>query len=328
MKKLFSVLLATLLLTALCGIASAETGIGIEPGETMPDFTAALTDGTTVTLSELLKEKDLVVLNLFASFCKPCEKEFPEMEKICQANRDRMEIVALSAYSEDTMEVIADYKESHALSFPMGLAGEDLSFLEISGFPTTIMIDHNGKVGLVKVGAFVGEGEFEEKVNYFLSADYNGESLSFEKAVSFTQYIIYALIFVAVNTLALAIGRWGMLRKAGKKGWHSLIPFLNVFQEYSVCWKGWIGLLAEVCGKGAFAFSMAGLPVVYYALLGAGFLIGIPEGLKLAKAFGKGKVFGVLLALPFFKDICRFILGVSRAEYHGPEAEVTEAPAA
>ena len=217
MKKLFSVLLAVLMLAALCGIASAETGIGIEPGETMPDFTATLTDGTTVTLSELLKEKDLVVLNLFASFCKPCEKEFPEMEKIYQANRDRMEIVALSAYSEDTMEVIADYKESHALSFPMGLTGEDLSFLEISGYPTTIMIDHNGKVGLVKVGAFVGEGEFEEKVNYFLSADYSGESLSFEKAVSFTQYIIYALVFVTVNTLALAIGRWGMLRKAGKR---------------------------------------------------------------------------------------------------------------
>ena len=93
MKKLFSVLLAVLMLAALCGIASAETGIGIEPGETMPDFTATLTDGTTVTLSELLKEKDLVVLNLFASFCKPCEKEFPEMEKIYQANRDRMEIV-------------------------------------------------------------------------------------------------------------------------------------------------------------------------------------------------------------------------------------------
>ena len=64
MKKLFSVLLAVLMLAALCGIASAETGIGIEPGETMPDFTATLTDGTTVTLSELLKEKDLVVLNL------------------------------------------------------------------------------------------------------------------------------------------------------------------------------------------------------------------------------------------------------------------------
>ena len=49
---------------------------------------------------------------------------------------------------------------------------------------------------------------------------------------------------------------------------------------------------------------------------------------KLAKAFGKGKVFGVLLALPVFKDICRFILGVGGAGYRSPELEVTEAPAA
>ena len=73
MKKLISVLLAVLLLAALCGIASADTGIGVEPGQQMPDFTVSLTDGSTATLSELLKEKDLVVLNIFASFCKPCE---------------------------------------------------------------------------------------------------------------------------------------------------------------------------------------------------------------------------------------------------------------
>ena len=36
--------------------ACADTGVGIEPGQTMPDFTASLTDGTTVTLSELLAE--------------------------------------------------------------------------------------------------------------------------------------------------------------------------------------------------------------------------------------------------------------------------------
>ena len=110
MKKPISVLLAVLRLAALCGIASADTGIGVEPGQKMPDFTVSLTDGSTATLSELLKEKDLVVLNIFASFCKPREREFPEMEEVYQANRDRMEIVSVSGYSVDTMDVIAAYK--------------------------------------------------------------------------------------------------------------------------------------------------------------------------------------------------------------------------
>ena len=305
--------------------ASTDTGIGLELGQAMPDFTVPLTDGTSATMSGTLKEKDLVVLNIFASWCSPCEREFPGMESVYQANKDRVEIISVSGDPSDTMEVISEYKSSHGLSFPMGLAGDGLSFMKFPGFPTTVFIDRDGKVGFVKIGAFASEKDFEEKISYFLSPDYDGKPLALERASSPLPYLLGWMLIGSVLTL---IGRWRIFRKAGKKGWHSLIPFLNIFQEYSVCWKGWIGLLAEVCSKGAFAFSMAGLPVVYYVLLGAGFLIGIPEGLKLAKAFGKGKVFGVLLALPVFKDICRFILGVSGAEYQSPEPEVTEAPAA
>ena len=94
MKKLISVLLLVVLLaTALSITAYADSGIGVKPGQNMPAFTVDLTDGTTATLSELLKEKDLVVLNIFASWCKPCEREFPEMEEVYQANSDRMVIV-------------------------------------------------------------------------------------------------------------------------------------------------------------------------------------------------------------------------------------------
>ena len=90
MKKLISVLLLVVLLaTALSITAYADSGIGVKPGQNMPAFTVDLTDGTTATLSELLKEKDLVVLNIFASWCKPCEREFPEMEEVYQANRTR-----------------------------------------------------------------------------------------------------------------------------------------------------------------------------------------------------------------------------------------------
>ena len=304
---------------------STDTGIGLELGQAMPDFTVSLTDGTSANLSETLKEKDLVVLNVFASWCGPCEREFPGMESVYQVNKDRVEIISVSGDPNDTMDVISEYKSAHGLSFPMGLAGDGLSFMKVAGFPTTVFIDRDGKVGFVKVGAFASEKDFEEKINVFLSPEYDGKPLALEKAFSPTPYLLGWMLIGSILTI---IGRWRILRKAGKKGWHSLIPFLNVFQEYSVCWTGWFGLLAEVCSKSAFFLNTDGLPALYYILLGAGFLIGIPEGLKLAKAFGKGKVFGVLLALPFFKDICRFILGVGGARYQSPEPEMTEAPAA
>jgi len=76
----------------------------------MPEFSVELTDGSQAVLSELLEENDLVVLNIFASWCGPCEIEFPEMEKVYQENKDRMVIVAVSGDPEDTMEMISDYK--------------------------------------------------------------------------------------------------------------------------------------------------------------------------------------------------------------------------
>ena len=175
MKKIISILLTVLLIAALGCSAYADSGIGVEPGQAMPDFTVSLTDGTTATLSELLKEKDLVVLNIFASWCGPCEREFPEMETVYQANSERMVILSVSGDPADTMEMISDYKASHSLSFPMGLAGDALDFLTIPGFPTSIFIDRSGNVGFIKVGAFASQEEFEGKVNTFLSADYNGK---------------------------------------------------------------------------------------------------------------------------------------------------------
>ena len=43
-----------------------------------------------------LRNKEVVVLNIFASWCGPCEKEFPDMEKTYQKYKDKMEIVAVS----------------------------------------------------------------------------------------------------------------------------------------------------------------------------------------------------------------------------------------
>ena len=199
MKRVFTILILTVILIAVPGsFAYADTGIGVEPGEVMPDFTVSLTDGTKATLSELTAEKDLVVLNIFATWCGPCEREFPDMEKTYQANRDRMEIVSVSGDPSDTMEMIADYKASHGLSFPMGQAGDALGFLRISGYPTSILIDRSGKVGMVKVGAFIGQGEFEEKVAHFLSAEYDGKPLAAEKAFSLSLYLYGWFVLGAV----------------------------------------------------------------------------------------------------------------------------------
>ena len=319
MKHMTGLLLTVLLLAAISCPVYANSGIGVEPGQDMPDFTVSLTDGTSATLSELLKEKELVVLNVFASWCGPCEKEFPDMEKVYQANSDKMVILSVSGDPDDTLEKISDYKASHNLSFPMGIAGDSLDFLAVTSFPTTVFITREGKVGFTKVGAFVTEGEFEEKVNTFLSPDYDGKPLEAEKASHFFTILIGIAL---IGRLIRLIGRWLILSKAGKKGWHSLIPFLKLYDEYAICWNGWFGVAAELCLAVSIAASAFGLGnAIHYIPEIIGFLFSIPQGFKLAKAFGKGKGFGVLLAIPLVGDFARFILGVSKAQYQAEAAK-------
>ena len=318
MKKIVSVLLALLLLAGLSCTAFAAQD-GIQPGDPMPDFTVTLCDGTSATLSELLKENELVVLNVFATWCGPCKLEFPEMDRVYQANRDRMVILSVSGDPADTAEMIAAYKEENALSFPMGMAGDALDFLDVTAYPTTVFIDRDGKVGFYKVGSFVQEGDFEAKVNTFLSPDYDGTPLASEVASGTLPIILLvgaALAVIAV--ILLVIGRWCLFRKAGKPGWHSIIPILSMYQEYAISWKGWVGLLSLLCGAGMSASYMLlgqtnASALLMLALGLVSFVLHVIESFRLAKAFGKGGGTGILLVL--LRNISRFFLGVGKAKY-------------
>ena len=318
MKKFVSILLALLLLAAL-GCTAFAAQDGIQPGDAMPDFTVTLCDGSSATLSELLKDHDLVVLNVFATWCGPCKMEFPEMEKTYQAHRDRMVILSVSGDPNDTAEMIAAYKEENALSFPMGMAGDALDFLDVTAFPTTLFIDRDGKVGFYKVGSFVQEGDFEAKVNTFLSPDYDGKPLESEIASgTFPIILLVGAVLAVIAVILLVIGRWRLFRKAGKPGWHSIIPILSMYQEYAISWKGWVGLLSLLCGAGMSASYMLlgqtnASALLMLALGLVSFVLHVIESFRLAKAFGKGGGTGILLVL--LRNISRFFLGVGKATY-------------
>jgi len=148
-------------------------------GQEAPDFALPLTDGSEAKLSELLKDKEVVVLNIFASWCGPCEKEFPDMEKTYQKYKDKMEIVAVSGdLVLDEMEDMVKYKEEHNLSFPIGMKNESIDSLKIGGFPTTYIIDRNGRIVFSQSSAFLHEGDFEKVVTSLMGDDYEGKQVA------------------------------------------------------------------------------------------------------------------------------------------------------
>ena len=120
--------------------------------------------------------------------------------------------------------------------------------------------------------------------------------------------------------ILLILARWLLFRKAGKPAWHSLIPILNLYDEFDICWKGGkIFLLALLSAIAGICYSgMEDNPVFMTAAAVAVLWILIihwRQSMKLAKAFGKGTLYGIFL---FITDkLGRLILGLGGAEYVG-----------
>lgn len=178
-----------LLLTVFCLLFSAfalAAPVSPEelPGKPFADFSFTDTEEQEYTLSALLKEKQLVVISLFASWCPPCQAEFPAMQKVRDRHADEMEVLALSAYDGDTMEDMAAFKAKYAPGLPFGLtAGTGiLDQVALAAYPTNLFIDRFGNVGYAAAGAFPSEISFERTVRAFLGDSYS-DSLALTEPV-------------------------------------------------------------------------------------------------------------------------------------------------
>ena len=170
MKKLI-ILILTILVLCL-GAASADTGF--ELGQPFMDFTTTDTEGNTFTLSEALKDHEAVLLNIWATWCGPCQGEFPDLEKAYQKYKDKVAFIALSYDDEDTNEKIAAFKEEYKLTFPMGRdEGSALyNYVAQYGVPTTVVIDRFGNAGFLRLGSFNTAEEVGNVLDRFLGDDY------------------------------------------------------------------------------------------------------------------------------------------------------------
>ena len=116
-------------------------------GGPAPDFVLKDSSGRNYRLSDF-KDK-LLVLDLWASWCKPCISEFPHMKKIEQKFADRNDIIFVNI-STDYNRLIW-IEEGLRRFFPPGLAlwaSSESNFAKdykVSSFPHFIVIDKNGK---------------------------------------------------------------------------------------------------------------------------------------------------------------------------------------
>jgi peroxiredoxin len=125
-------------------------------GHPAPDFRLSALDGPEQSLSSLRGR--VVLLNFWATWCKPCEDEMPAMQRLYQQlPREDFELLAVSV-DDGPAEVVA-FQQRLGLSFPILLDSDQrvARSYETFRFPETLLVGRDGVV----IERFVGPKEWD-----------------------------------------------------------------------------------------------------------------------------------------------------------------------
>lgn len=184
-NRIVSLLLAALVLLAFAGCMSAEG----EGAETAPvqdaaqdtaeivlfDYSGRDENGEVQCIPELCAEYDITLVNFWATWCGPCVREIPELQRLYEEQRaNGIGVIGIWIDTENPADKAAVLENAGAtypiLSFDEAM-GESL---DLQYIPVSIFLDNEGRmIGEPLVGA---RGEEE----WLSEAESRRDSLNFE----------------------------------------------------------------------------------------------------------------------------------------------------
>jgi cytochrome c biogenesis protein CcmG/thiol:disulfide interchange protein DsbE len=132
-----------------------------EPGKPVPDFEISFYEGYEYEGQQEMKLSDLrgkvVLINIWASWCKPCEQEAPELQEAWELYQDGGDVIFIGVDYVDTPGPANEYLKKFEISYPNApdLKSNISSILNRTmGVPETYLIDRDGVLRQVKIGPF------------------------------------------------------------------------------------------------------------------------------------------------------------------------------
>ena len=114
-------------------------------------------DGNSIDLKDL--KGKTVFLNFWATWCKPCIAEMPDIDAAAKMLKDE-DFVFLAA-SDESMEKIEKYVAGVDYSFRFVRSKTSVFDMEIMALPTTMIINNKGEIVYNEVGARKWDSEAE-----------------------------------------------------------------------------------------------------------------------------------------------------------------------
>lgn len=139
--------------------------------------TNARPQSETITLSGLLQQYKIVMLNFWDTECTFCDYEFPGMEAAYKLYEDDVAIIAIDdpdgIGTLETEGEVRNYVNRRGLSFYVVMDEQGLAEkFSINSYPTTVIIDSEGVVCLIHSGALVNPNDYYDLaycMNQFVS---------------------------------------------------------------------------------------------------------------------------------------------------------------
>lgn len=148
---------ATLLvmLLAACGEMPSQ---GVQVGDTAPAYGAVTLEGDSVHLADLRDET--VLLNVWATWCPPCREEIPALQALHERHADRgLRIVGVSVDAQHDRENVRSFADDYGVTYTIWHDPADLirTRFVVTGVPTTLLIDREGRIVWRHVGPVTAE---------------------------------------------------------------------------------------------------------------------------------------------------------------------------
>ncbi len=163
-KKMLVVLAVILMLVFVSGCSSQEEVTPVEVSKEefvlekdmkVTDFTIDTLDHGQVSLSDY--EGKIVILNFWATWCKFCDAEMPDLQRILEENDD---VVVFAIDVQESKSKVREYIEGGGYEFVVGLDTKGIlaQTFYISAYPTSYFINEEG----ILVGAIEGMMTYDQ----------------------------------------------------------------------------------------------------------------------------------------------------------------------